>query len=143
MSISHRDHIVVTLISHHRYHIGIASVWQRTHIDITSVSHRYRIGITSVSHQYHISITSERRRRIFFYMGRPPARAGGGAGAEKSLADPSHSGIIAHSFARTHDTFTKTKPKSISRLGSQRTHPPNLRYIYIYIYIYGILLTRF
>ena len=55
---------------------------------------------------------------------------GGAAGAgEKSLAAPSHSGIIAHSFARTHDTCTKTKPKSISRLGPLRSHPPNLQYL--------------
>ena len=78
------------------------------------------------------------------FPGRPPARAGAGAGAgaaavgEKSLADPSHSRIIAHSFARTHDTCTKTKPKSISRLGSLKDSPPNLQYIYtcVYIYIY-------
>ena len=49
--------------------------------------------------------------------GRPPARAGAAAAGEKSLADPSHSRIIAHSFARTHDTCTKPKQKSISRLG--------------------------
>ena len=57
--------------------------------------------------------------------GRPPARAGGAAaGAQKSLAAPSYSRIIAHSFARTHDTFTNTKPKSISRLGSLKDSPP-------------------
>ena len=62
---------------------------------------------------------------------RPTAAAAAGAGAgagaaaaEKSLAAPSHSGIIAHSFARTHDTCTKTKPKSISRLGSHALSPP-------------------
>ena len=70
--------------------------------------------------------------------GRPPARAGAGAGAgaagaQKSLAAPSYSRIVVHSFARTHDT--KTKPKSISRLGSHALSPPNLQYIYIYIYI--------
>ena len=66
---------------------------------------------------------------------RPPTAGGAaaaGAAAEKSLAAPSHSGIIAHSFARTHDTCTKTKPKSISRLGSLKDSPPNLQYIYTY-----------
>ena len=52
------------------------------------------------------------------------AAAGAAAAAEKSLAAPSLSGIIAHSFARTHDTYTKTKPKSISRLGSLTDSPP-------------------
>ena len=64
---------------------------------------------------------------------RPPTGAAGGGG-EKSLAAPSHSGIIAHSFARTHDTCTKTKPKSISRLGSLKDSPPNLQCMYVYTY---------
>ena len=50
------------------------------------------------------------------------AGATGAAGAEENLAAPSHSRILAHSFARTHDTYTKTKPKSISRLGSLTFH---------------------
>ena len=55
---------------------------------------------------------------------RPPTAAAAAAGAgEKSLADPSHSRIIAHSFARTHDTCTKPKPKSISRLVSPPQPP--------------------
>ena len=66
---------------------------------------------------------------------RPPTGAGGRGGAaagEKSLAAPSHSGIIAHSFARTHDTFTNTKPKSISRLAVsfKRTHKRTHRRIH-------------
>ena len=63
--------------------------------------------------------TSRQTSRAMSRDVRPPTGAAAGAAAgEKSLAGPSHSGIIAHSFARTHDTYTKTKPKSISRLDS-------------------------
>ena len=55
---------------------------------------------------------------------RPPTGAAAAGGEEKSLAAPSYSRIVAHSFARTHDTCTKTKPKSISRLGSLKDSPP-------------------
>ena len=70
-------------------------------------------------------------RDVELTAGRPPAKGGGGA--EKSLGAPSYSRIIAHSFARTHDTYTKTKPKSISRLGSLKDSPPQPPIHIIYI----------
>ena len=60
---------------------------------------------------------------------RPPTAAAGAAAGEKSLAAPSHSGIIAHSFAspaRTHE-----RNETISRLGSLKDSPPNLQYMYL------------
>ena len=79
---------------------------------------RAKIAIVFLMHTDGFMVfTSQIRRDVR----RPTA---GGAGGEKSLAAPSYCGILAHSFARTHDTCTKTKPKSISRLGSLKDSPP-------------------
>ena len=56
-------------------------------------------------------------------QGRSSSRSKRSRKTNKVLGPPSDTGILSHSFARTHDTYTKTEPRSLSRLGSHALSP--------------------
>ena len=114
-SISHPHHTDITSVSQ-QYLVCFET--NQYHNDTPTLSHRYPIGTGATSRTTsratsRVTSASQQQERDVPRDVRPPT--GAAAGGENSLADPSHSRIIAHSFARTHDTCTKPKPKSISR----------------------------